>query len=78
MASDPYTVIDSGKDTVGTSWEVGLSDLGGLMVSSARRGLILHGKERDRFAEAVARAVMPGQAEAAQAAGSASDVEASS
>jgi hypothetical protein len=68
MADEPYTVIDSGKDTMGTSWEIGVSDLGGLMVSSARRGLILHGEKRDRFAEAVARAVMPGQA--AQAAGS--------
>lgn len=60
MADDPYTVVDSGRDTVGTPWEIGVSDLGGLMVSS-RRGLILHGKQRDRFAEAVARAVTPGQ-----------------
>lgn len=59
MADEPYTVIDSGKDTMGASWEIGVSDLGGLMVS-ARRGLIFHGEKRDRFAEAVARACAPG------------------
>jgi len=58
---DGYTEIDSGTVPPGVRWEVGrqgerlLVAVGGSLIS-------LNGAPRDRFAEAVARAVTPGQA----------------
>lgn len=56
-----YIEIDSGTAAYGIRWAVGL-DHGALKVEAP--GVILDGAERERFVEAVARAVTPGQAEA--------------
>lgn len=76
MPGSPYTVIARGRDALGTRWEVAVHD-GGLVVdmgtapvvvadiagtlATAPVTLCLDGEQRDRFAEAVARATVPGQ-----------------
>jgi hypothetical protein len=61
MASDGYTEVARGSSAQGWPWEVGV-DGDSLAVSIARGPrMLLDGDERDRFAEAVARAVTPGQ-----------------
>lgn len=66
MASDAYVNADNDRTPSGISWRVGTWGeklyvyVGGSLVS-------LEGEQRDRFTEAVARAVTPGQA--ARAAG---------
>jgi hypothetical protein len=59
MASD-VTEIDSGTDSDGTPWSVAAS-APGMIVSVGAEDVLLKGAGRDRFAEAVARAVTPGQ-----------------
>jgi hypothetical protein len=60
MASDRYVNADNDRTPSGISWRVGTWGdklyvyVGGALVS-------LEGEQRDRFAEAVARAVTPGQ-----------------
>ena len=56
-----YTSITEGRDRRGVAWEVGVLD-GDLLVTIDTPGawqLDLEGSERDRFAEAVARAATP-------------------
>jgi hypothetical protein len=58
---DGYAPVDSGTDSDGTPWGIAASG-SGLTVSVGTEDVLLKGGERDRFAEAVARAVTPGQA----------------
>lgn len=53
-----YTELAHGTGAYGIRWAVGL-DHGALKVEAP--GVILDGAERERFAEAVARAAMPSQ-----------------
>lgn len=61
MASN-YLRLADGKDLRGISWEVGVYD-SQLILTLPNGGwqLALEGRERERFAEAVARAVTPGR-----------------
>lgn len=52
--------IDNGRTMFGGRWKVG-TEGSVLVVAVDQMGLLLDGDERDRFAEAVARAVTPGQ-----------------
>jgi hypothetical protein len=60
MASELYDVIAEGIRH-GITWEVGASKRGSLILTVGVATIALAGDERDRFAEAVARAVTPGQ-----------------
>jgi hypothetical protein len=55
-----YAPVDSGRDSDGTPWAVAAS-IPGMIVSVGSEDVLLKGEQRDRFAEAVARAVTPGQ-----------------
>lgn len=55
-----FAPVDSGTDSDGTPWAVAAS-IPGLIVSVGTEDVFLKGEQRDRFAEAVARAVTPGQ-----------------
>jgi hypothetical protein len=57
---DGYAPVDSGMDSDGTPWAIAASDVG-LIASVGAEDVLLKDAERDRFAEAVARAVTPGQ-----------------
>jgi hypothetical protein len=57
---DGYAPVDSGMDSDGTPWAIAASDAG-LIASVGAEDVLLKGAERDRFAEAVARAVTPGR-----------------
>lgn len=54
-----YTRVGEGKDEFGRPWKVFKLGDDGLVIDT-RTELVLDGAERDRFAEAVARAVTPG------------------
>ena len=59
-----YTVVDSGLDDRGGQWQVGVinRDPGTLTITApSLRALHLSGERAEQFAEAVARAVTPGQ-----------------
>jgi hypothetical protein len=61
---DGYAPVDAGKDVHGTPWAVSVTvtEKGpGLIVSTGHGDLLFEGAERERYAEAVARAVSPGQ-----------------
>jgi hypothetical protein len=64
MASDRYANADNDRTPSGISWRVG-SQGEALMVYVGGTLVSLEGEQRDRFAEAVARAVTPGQVPAA-------------
>jgi hypothetical protein len=54
--------VDSGFDSDGTRWALTVTGDGlGLLVSVGFEDALLYGADRDRFAEAAARAVTPGQ-----------------
>ena len=58
MVIDGYTEVDSGTVPPGVRWEVGRQ--GGRLVVHVGGSLVsLNGVPRDRFAEAVIRAVTP-------------------
>jgi hypothetical protein len=57
---DGYATVDSGTDSAGMPWAIAAGD-SGLIVSVGCEDVLPKGSERDRFAEAVARAVTPGQ-----------------
>jgi hypothetical protein len=58
--SSGYTEVDRGLSVSSVYWEVGTQS-DGLVINVANHLAILVGKERDKFTEAVARAVTPGQ-----------------
>lgn len=62
--SDGYVMVDAGLDSRGDAWEVGMhgTDFIVTLTPGAWQLAFEDGSERDRFAEAVARAVTPGQA----------------
>lgn len=65
MAIEPYAVVDTITDDCGLICEVG-TDGEGVIVrpydqAAVITGMRFSGSRRDRFAEAVARAVTPGQ-----------------
>jgi hypothetical protein len=65
--NDNYDRADSGEDVYGIRWEIGTGyENGGavegrLHVHVGDQTVMLDGTEREKFAEAVARAAMPGQ-----------------
>jgi hypothetical protein len=74
--NDGYTILAIGLDATGVPWEVGVN-VGGLVIKLVGATIVLHGsdgidsvrpadlilsgKPLEQFAEAVARAVTPGQ-----------------
>lgn len=58
--SDTYREIARGTDRYGTPWQVG-TDEGALTVTLCGASVDIDGAEKERFAEAVARAMTPGQ-----------------
>jgi ferric-dicitrate binding protein FerR (iron transport regulator) len=58
--SSTYREIARGTDRYGTPWQVG-TDEGALTVTLYGASVDIDGAEKERFAEAVARAVTPGQ-----------------
>jgi len=60
MAVEPYADVDSGTTRSGVRWRVG-AEGGELLVFVDGTLARLAGAQRDRFAEAVARAVTPGR-----------------
>lgn len=60
MGAELYDVVAEGIRN-GITWEVGASKRGSLILTVGPATVALAGDERDRFAEAVARAVTPGQ-----------------
>jgi len=58
--SDTYREIARGTDRYGTPWQVG-TDEGALTVTLYGASVDIDGAEKERFAEAVARACTPGQ-----------------
>lgn len=61
MASEPIVLLGEGRTEAGTRWCIGSQ--AGVLALRLGDGLFeaITGEDRDRFAEAVARAVTPGQ-----------------
>lgn len=59
MASDPVTLAE-GTSRIGVTWEV-ISHKGDLLIGVDGSLVRIEGDEAGRFAEAVARATVPGQ-----------------
>jgi hypothetical protein len=62
VGAELYDVVASGLRS-GIPWEVGVTRRGSLILSIGTETIALADAERDRYAEAVACAVTPGQGE---------------